>query len=325
MRFSVLINGGAGSVDDSDSDGQVKAIEEAFVAAGAEADVEIVEPADFQATMRRIWDGPARPAAIVVAGGDGTVNCAAGEAVGTDLVVGVLPFGTFNHFAKDLGIPVDLTEAAASLVSGEERQVDIGEVNGRVFVNNSALGVYPAMVAVRDRIRHQRGWGKVRAVPVAAVRVLRAFPVHRFDLRGSDGFSRTRVRTPFVFVGNGAYDNDSGKVGDRGSLDDGQLGLYVARVVSRWGLIRTVLRTMVSGTQAARDLDRAELAEFEVSGHVRRLRVALDGEIAWMETPLRYKSCPGALRVLAPAPPPADPEPSDPNLAILDEVDADEP
>lgn len=130
MRFCVLVNGGAGSVDGSDEDGQLVRIEEAFAA-----------------------------------------------------VVGVLPLGTFDHFAKDLGIPTDLTEAAASLVSGEERQVDIGEVNGRVFVNNSAPGVHPAMVAVRDRIRDQRGWGKIRAVPVAAVRVLRAFPVHRFDLR----------------------------------------------------------------------------------------------------------------------------------------------
>lgn len=319
MHFSVLVNCGAGSVDDDDEDGQREEIEKAFVAAGAQADVQLVPATDLPATMRRIWDDEDRPDAIVVAGGDGTVNCAAGEAVGTDLVLGVLPLGTFNHFAKDLGIPTDLTEAAASLTSGKERQVDLGEVNGRVFVNNSALGVYPAMVAVRDRIRDERGWGKVRAVPVAAMRVLRAFPVHRFDLRGSDGFVRTRVRTPFVFVGNGVYDDDSGKVGDRGSLDDGQLGLYVARVVSRWGLVRTVIRTVLSGHQSARDLDRAELEEFEVSGNVKRLRVALDGEICWLDTPLRYRSCPGALRVLAPSPPPAEPPPSDPNEAVHDQ------
>lgn len=316
MRFCVLVNGGAGSVDESDEDGQVAAITEAFRAAGAEADVSVVAPDRMQATMRARWDGEDRPTAIVVAGGDGTVNCAAGEAVGTDLVISVLPLGTFNHFAKDLGIPVDLTAAAAALVAGEVRAVDVGEVNGRVFVNNSALGVYPDMVAVRDEIREQRGWGKIRAVPVAAIRVLRSFPVHRLDLRGTDGFSRPRVRTPFVFVGNGAYDDADGRVGDRGGLDDGQLGLYVARVVSRWGLVRTVARTIVSGTQAARDLDRAELADIEVGGRVKQLRVALDGEVTWMRTPLRYRSRPGALQVLAPAPPPVDPPPSDPNETV---------
>lgn len=316
MQICVLVNGGAGSVDDGDEDGQVADITEAFAAAGAEADVQVVAPARFAATMRRLWDGDRRPDAIVVAGGDGTVNCAAAEAVGTDLVIGVLPLGTFNHFAKDLGLPTDLPGAAAALVSGEIRSVDVGEVNGRVFVNNSALGVYPEMVALRDRIRDQRGWGKIRAVPVAALHVLRSFPVHRFDLHGSDGFSRDRVRTPFVFVGNGAYDDSSGKVGERGSLVDGHLGLYVARVVSRWGLVRTIARTVTSGTQAARDLDRAEVSELVVSGRVKRLRVALDGEVCWLRTPLRYKTCPGALRVLAPVPPLPDPPPADPNETV---------
>ncbi|HEX2575364.1 MAG TPA: diacylglycerol kinase family protein [Aquihabitans sp.] len=320
MRFCVLVNGGAGSVDEADRDGEVARIGEAFVAAGAEADVSVVAPERFKAAMREAWDGPDRPDAVVVAGGDGTVNCAAGEAVNTDLVLAVLPLGTFNHFAKDLGIPADLDEAVRSLVTGDQRRVDIGEVNGRVFVNNSALGVYPAMIALRDRIRHQRGWGKVRAVPVAALRVMRSFPVHRFDLIGSDGYVRHRVRTPFVFVGNGAYDDDSGKVGERGSLVDGHLGVYVARVVSRWGLVRTIIRTVVSGTQAARDLDQATVAELEVSSKVRRLRVALDGEVCWLEAPLRYKSCPGALLVLAPAPPPADPPASDPNETLHADV-----
>ncbi len=322
MRFSVLVNGGAGSVDDTDEAGEAAAIVAAFEAAGAEAEVEVVAPSELHATMRRVWGGEDRPDAIVVAGGDGTVNLAASEAADTDVVLAVLPLGTFNHFAKDLGMPTRLAEAAAALVTGEVRQVDIGQVNGRVFVNNSALGLYPAMVAVRDRIRDQRGWGKVRAVPVAAARVLRAFPVHRFDLRGSDGFTRRRVRTPFVFIGNGAYDDEAGRVGERGSLVDGQLGLYVAHVVSRWGLVRTVVRTMVSGTQSVKDLDRAELAELEIHAKVKRLRVALDGEICWLETPLRYRSCPGALRVLAPTPPPVDLEPSDP-AEVAAEAEAD--
>jgi len=303
MRFQVLVNGGAGSVDETDEGGQVAAIEAAFEAAGAEATVEVVAPDRIQATMRRIWDGEDRPDAIVIAGGDGTVNCAAGEAAGTDLVVGVLPLGTFNHFAKDLGLPTDLAGAAAALTAGEVRAVDVAEVNGRVFVNNSALGVYPEMVAIRDQIRDERGWGKVRAVPVAAYRTLRDFPLHRLDISGP-GYDRHRVRTPFVFVGNGLFDNEAGGLVVRESLDDGELGISVARVVSRWGLIRMAARALVAGTSSARDLDTAQLAEVTITTRAKRLRVALDGEVAWLGLPLRYRCRPGALQVLAPSPQP---------------------
>lgn len=316
-RFHVLVNGGAGSVGaGAEADQQRAAIAAAFEAAGAEATVEAVDPEDLPDAVASIWSAPDRPEAVVVAGGDGTVNCAAGAAVGTDIVLGVLPLGTFDHFAKDLGMPTDLAGAAAAIVGGHERAVDVGEVNGRVFVNNSALGVYPEMVAVRDAIRERRGWGKVRAVPVAAARVLRAFPTHRLDLRGDDGYRRARVRTPFVFVGNGTYDDGGAALGGRGSLDDGRLGVYVARVVSRWGLVRTVLRAVVSGTEAARDLDRVELRELEVGGRSRRIRVALDGEVVWLDAPLRYRTRPGALRVVAPAP--AAEEPTDPPVPDVD-------
>ncbi|MCU1500042.1 MAG: diacylglycerol kinase family lipid kinase [Acidimicrobiales bacterium] len=302
MRFCVLVNGAAGSVDDSDDGAQAQAIEEAFAAAGSEAEVSVVAPADFGATMRRIWAGDDRPAAIVVAGGDGTVNCAAGEAAGTDIVLAVLPLGTFNHFAKDLDMPTGLAEAAAALVDGEVRAVDVAEVNGRAFVNNSALGVYPEMVAIRDVIRDQRGWGKVRAVPLAVYRVLRDFPVHRLDLSGP-GYQRQRVRTPFVFVGNGVFDNEDGGLVVRDSLSDGQLGVSVARVVSRWKLIATMLRALVAGTGQARDLDVVQLPELTVGARTRRLQVALDGEITWMDAPLHYRCRPGALQVLGPRAP----------------------
>jgi diacylglycerol kinase family enzyme len=302
-RLTVLVNAAAGSVDDAALAEELDAIRSAFAEADPSVDVEVdtVEPAELVDTVKDIWAGADRPDAVVVAGGDGTVNCAAGPAMEDGIVLGVLPRGTFNHFAKDLGMPADdLAASAKALVEGVVRQVDVAEVNGRPFVNNSVLGIYPDMVAVRDRIRDQRGWGKVRAVPVAAWRVLRAFPVHRLDLVGPN-FVRHRVRTPLVFIGNGTYgDDDADGVVARGSLDDGVLDVAIARVISRWRLAATLLRTLISGGDAARDLDRTSLTEVTVSAHVRHLRVALDGEIVWMQSPLRYRVRPGGLRVLAP-------------------------
>lgn len=299
MRFDVLVNGGAGSVDDGDEGGQVQAIVDAFAAAGAQADVQVVDPAELADLVRSCWAAADRPDAVLVAGGDGTVSAAAGAAVGTDILIGVVPLGTFNHFAKDLGLPADLEAAAVALAGGEVRAIDAAEVNGRAFVNNSVLGLYPDLVAVRDRIRDRRGWGKVRAVPVAAIEVLRRFPLHRFSLEGP-GYSRRRVRTPLVFVGNGVFDNPSGGAPVRADLADGVLGVAVARVVSRWGLIRTVVRALVRGADTDPDLDTVELTELTVSARARHLRVAVDGEIGWMDAPLRYRIRPGSLHVWAP-------------------------
>src|SRR4030095_1182940 len=104
--------------------------------------------------------------------GDGTTNSAAGVAVTDNMILGVLPMGTFNHFAKDVGMTDDVGEAVRFLASAEITAIDVGEVNGRVFVNNASIGVYPQMVANRDDIRRRRGWGKIRAAPLAVVRTL---------------------------------------------------------------------------------------------------------------------------------------------------------
>lgn len=303
MRFDVLVNEGGGSIDRQRLDDELRAIESAFAAAGAEATARVVPPARMTDEIRRCWAATSRPDAVLVAGGDGTVSVAAQAAAGTDIVVGVVPLGTFNHFAKDLGTPVELEEAAVALVGGAARAVDVAEVNGRAFVNNSALGLYPDLVAVRDRLRDRHGWGKVRAVPVAAFQVLRRFPMHRLDVVGP-GYERLRVRTPLVFVGNGVFHGAPGRLPERRDLADGALGVAVARVVSRWDALRLAARTLVRG-RADRDLDAVALTELEVRAHVRHLRVAVDGEICTLVPPLRYRVLPAALQVWSPATPPS--------------------
>lgn len=301
-RVVVFINALAGSVDDDDTEGEIARIESAFAAGAPELDVvvEAVDPARLQERAKAIWAADP-PDAIVVGGGDGTVNNAANAAAGTDIVLGVLPLGTFNHFAGDLGMPSDLTEAAAALASGVIRTVDVAEVNGRVFVNNSLLGVYPHMVASRDEIMDRRGWGKIRAVPAAVLHTLRSFPTHRFDLRGNGGFVRRRLRTPFVFVGNGVYQTPGGATPTREHLDRGVLGVEVARGESRLRLIAIAVVAVMRGGGRARDLDQHRLRELTVMSHTSRLQVAFDGEVEWLDTPLRYRIRPGDLHVLAPA------------------------
>ena len=298
MRFEVLVNCGAGSVDGDAADAQIADIERAMTAAGADARVRTFDPRHMADEVAAAW--AETPDAVLVAGGDGTVGSAAGVAAGTEVVLGVLPLGTFNHFARDLGLPTALDDAVAAVAQGVPRAIDVAEVNGRVFVNNSVLGAYPAMVDIRDDLREQRGWGKVRAVPLAALHVLRRFPLHRLTIATPDGTIRRRVRTPFVFIGNGSYDDGGGRVGDRSSLADGRLCVYVAHVVSRWGLVRTALHALLRGAEDANQLDRFEATELEITARSGHLRVAVDGEVVTLATPLRYRVRAGALHVIAP-------------------------
>ncbi|MCU1453164.1 MAG: sphingosine kinase [Acidimicrobiales bacterium] len=298
MRLQVLVNCGAGSVDADEADAQVADIERALTAAGVDASVRTFDPRHMDEEVHKAWRET--PDAVVVAGGDGTVGSAAAVAAGSELVLGVLPLGTFNHFARDLGLPTDLDAAAVALAGGTSRAIDVGEVNGRVFVNNSVIGAYPVMVDIRDDLREERGWGKVRAVPVAAFHVLRRFPLHRLTITSPDGAVRRRVRTPFVFIGNGSYDDADSRVGDRCALDGGHLCVYVADVVSRWGLVRTAIHALLRGTETATHLDRFEVTELEIRARTGHLRVAIDGEVISLATPLRYRVRAGALHVMAP-------------------------
>ena len=298
MRLHVVVNSAAGSSQGDDSD--ETRIRAAFADTDVQIDVEAIDPGDFHDALSRIWSETSGLDAIVVAGGDGTVNAAANAAAGTDIVLSVLPLGTFNHFAQDLGLPNDLTGAAQAMADAEVRTIDVGEVNGRVFVNNSVLGVYPTMVAERDRIIDDRGWGKIRAVSVAVIHVIRNVPIHRFDLRGSGGFRRQKLRTPFVFIGNGTYDNASGGLVEREDLTDGTLGVAIARTLSVPAMVRTAVRALVRGAVNTDDLDLEELSELTVDGGTSRLRVAIDGEVDWFELPLRYRVRARDLKVLAP-------------------------
>src|SRR5581483_6186931 len=123
-----------------------------------------------------------KPPVIVAAGGDGTLNAVASALVGTDIALGVLPMGTLNHFAKDLKIPLDVAHAARAIAEGHTKTVDVGVVNGRIFVNNSSLGLYPHIVRARELKQHRPGWGKWTALVWATWLVLRRSPFLRLRL-----------------------------------------------------------------------------------------------------------------------------------------------
>ena len=213
-RIEVLINSGAGTAA---ADPDIAAnVAKAFDSAGLEADVELIDGGECEVRSRSISESGDK--LVVVGGGDGTISAAASALAGTDTLLGILPLGTLNHFARDLGIPLKLEEAAALIAKRPERRVDVAEMNDRLFINNSAIGLYPLMVVDRDAQRRRLGRSKKLAMIVASVRTLARFHHERLTLTVND--ERERVDTPLLFVGNNDYRVDLGAAGRRESVED---------------------------------------------------------------------------------------------------------
>ena len=251
-------------------------------------------PAD---ELRDTAAGLARECAMVgVAGGDGSVNAVASGVVGTDAALAVLPLGTLNHFARDIGVGDSLEQAADAVAAGHVRRVDVGEVNDRIFLNNSSIGLYAQAVRERER-RQRRGIGKWPAMAVSV-----ATSIHRYHLLDLelelDGASR-RCRTPVILISNNAYEIALPEPVHRTRLDAGELCLYAAHDPGRLRLLLLGVSAALGRLHHHPEVDVECLERLVV--HARRpvLPVALDGEPCDLRPPLRYRILPRALRVVA--------------------------
>ena len=241
---------------------------------------------------------------VIAGGGDGTINSVVTAVAGTETVLGVLPMGTLNHFARDLGIPADPDAALAVIAAGHVAPVDTGEVNGRAFINNSALGLYPGIVGLTERAasrprRFKRLTRMLRLV-AATARVLARYHLLRIRV-DSQGRQRTRT-TPAVFIGNNEYVMEGLKAGTRQRLDDGQLLVVIAHQRRALPLLWSGLRHLAGFRKRPDDFERVSVTELRIETHHRHLDVTLDGELLRLEAPLHYRIRPGALRVAVPAP-----------------------
>ena len=235
---------------------------------------------------------------IVAAGGDGTVSAVASHLAGTNKTLGVLPIGTLNHFAKDLHIPLDLASAVRTTIHGRVASVDAAEVNGRVFINNSSLGLYPQIVSKREEQQERLGRGKWPAFLWATLHAFRRFPF--LDLRIAIEGKQLARKTAFLFVGNNEYQIAGFNLGARECVDRGNLGLYLTHRTGRLGLFRLGLHALFGRVDQAEDFEAFCVKEARIETRKQRLLVACDGEVMWMKTPLHYRSRQNALRVLIP-------------------------
>jgi len=288
-RVTVILNAHAGSsTPDTAAD-----LEQEFARAGLEARVAVVSTG--AEISRQAVLAAARGDILVAAGGDGTVSAVAAVATDTGAVLGVVPLGTLNHFAQDAGIPLDRQKAVRAIAAGRMETLDAAEMNGRTFVNNASLGLYPRLVWERDS-EQRAGRRKWPAFAVAAFRTWRAYrTMHVRITIGKDEYVR---RTPFVFVGNGVYRAAGLGMGGRESLCRGQLSVYVAPECGRFELLAMPFRALAHRLDGDEQLESFRTSEVTATLSRGRVSVALDGEIEMMKPPLEARSRPGALKTI---------------------------
>ena len=234
---------------------------------------------------------------IVAGGGDGTVNAVAGKLAGTDSVLGVLPMGTLNHFARDVGVPRSLEAAVHNVFTGKIAEVDVGEVNGRIFVNNSGIGFYPHFVQVREE-QERLGRPKQVAFMLALHSLVRRYFRLRINVHMGEAQALEHL-TPFLFVGNNRYQTSGLEIGKRLRLDSGRLWVCRAPRANRENLLRVAWRTLFGGA-TDQALNAFETEAVTVRPDTSRVNVSTDGEVSLMDSPLQYRIRPRALRVVVP-------------------------
>ncbi len=259
----------------------------------------LAEDLDLAAEVRRRVESGVT--LVIAGGGDGTVNAVANAIRDLPVRLGVIPLGTLNHFARDLGIPLELEAALDVIVSGHTMPVDAAEVNGRIFINNSSVGLYPRIVLLRERYQ-RRNADKWIVAAWATLRVMRTGRPLRVQLTVEGGqILRT---TPLVFIGNNAYRMAGFEAGSRESLQDGTLALYFVKTTGRWRLLRLFWRILARTAQRSGELAMllTPTATIDVPGDasVTRMEVATDGEVIVLDLPLVYRSLPGAFAVCVP-------------------------
>jgi len=300
--FYVVLNAGSGH---SETELRCSTIRDVLGEAGRTCHLEIVEDAaDLADTARRMaQQAKENKGVLVAAGGDGTINTVAHQAVLQGCVFGVLPQGTFNYFGRTHGIPEDLAEAVRSLLTSTVQPVQVGLLNDRIFLVNASVGLYPALLEAREHDKRQYGRSRVVAILSALKTALGRHRALRIALE-TEGHTR-KLRTATLFVGNNRLQMEQvGMEPLKSALEDGELAAIAPRRVGKLGMLGLLLRGALGRLGEAENLVAFSFKRLTVK-HARlsprrSVKVATDGEVTRMKMPLEFRVLEGRLALLKP-------------------------
>ena len=297
----IVLNAGSGQ---NDSAATRATIEDVLGAAGREHRILLVGDARNIAAVAAEAVALAQPrgGVVVAAGGDGTINAVAQAVLGSGCAFGVLPQGTFNYFSRSHGIPADTAEATRLLLTARPHAVQVGLVNERVFLVNASLGLYPQLLEDREAWKRQFGRSRLVAFGAGLATLLRAH--RRLRLRFEHLGQAHDVRTPTLFVGNNRLQME--QIGTAQAFEQGRLAGIMLRPVGLGGMLWLLARGALARLGDADkvinfgfDSLTVKLPRFR---RTRKIKVATDGEVTWLDTPLTFRVSPEPLALLKPEP-----------------------
>ncbi|MFD1882103.1 diacylglycerol/lipid kinase family protein [Paracoccus pacificus] len=294
-RLCVILNLGSGKKDDGKVAARIR---------------ELLEPRCAGFELRHVHKGrdivPFTEKAVadgfdvvVAAGGDGTQSAVAGVLAGTDVVMGVLPGGTFNYFARDLGVGEELDDALETITDAKVIEVDVGDIDGLVFLNNVSLGAYPHILKTRENI--YRRWGRSRIAAYWSVLVAMRRLRRPMDLTAHVDGEERHFTTALVFVARSAYQLDSFGLEGADAINRGEFAVLIAKARKPLPLLRSAMRLALGFSAQDSDFDVLTTDELTIETPKKRQLVAHDGEKSAMRSPLHLKVRHADLKVLVPA------------------------
>lgn len=296
-RYAAVLNAGAGILRGRDPDEIVRAVKQGFSEHGHEIDVTLTEGSSIRREIEaRAGDGSLE--ALIVGGGDGTVSTAAALLQGTDMLLGVLPLGTMNLFARSLGVPLAFEQALPAVAGGHAAKADIGLMNGRPFVHQVSFGLQPKLVRLRESMQYGSRGGKILASMRAFLIAMRRPTV--LALQAEIDGKPFDLETPALAVSNNLY--GPGHLPYADDIDGGVLGVY-ALTSSHWRDIAQATADATLGNWHSNpQINIFSAREVTVRRRHRRvLTVSIDGELKRVGGPLHIEIKPGALNVILPA------------------------
>ena len=276
----------------SDADAKRTVIEQALQAAGRTGELRFARPAELDRVAREAAaTALATHSAVVAVGGDGTINAVAQAAHAAGCAMGVVPLGTFNYFARTHGIPTEPAQAAQMLMQSVPTPVQVGMVNDHVFLVNASLGLYPVLLEDRETYKARFGRSRWVAMGAACMTLLRG--QRQLHLQIDQGGVVRNVRTPTLFVGNNRLQLE--QVGlslsdhPERPLDDGSIAAVMLKPMGTLAMVGLMLRGAMGTLGDADSVDSFAFSHMVVQPRRRKIKVAFDGEVVRMRTPLEFR------------------------------------
>jgi diacylglycerol kinase family enzyme len=297
----IICNAGSGSSDAREARQQ---IEDVLAAARRRHDFILVDdPARLPEMAQQAVDAAVRDdGAVVVAGGDGTINTVAQTVLPTGRPFGIVPQGTFNYSPRAHGIPLDTTAAAKALINARLKPVQVGLVNERVFLVNASLGLYPELLEDREELKREHGRKRSVAMWAGLRTLMREHRLMLVEVEHDSG--REVIQTPSIFIGNNPLQLEQVGLAEAADVQQRKLAAVIVKPVGRLKLVGLALRGMLGQlgeAESVRDFAFRSMTVRPLRGGVRRaMKVAVDGEIFWTRPPLQFSVAPQPLMLMVP-------------------------